>query len=197
MCSKYTLVRFIAIGLAVVPACLAVTMCALGATPQFFRHQRLPLGSPDGVVTSADAVFVASGAAGRVYKFDLSGNLLTWIDIHGRPISIAQSGESITVHYSGRTWALEDPAFRARDPHGLVASVERNWLGHPALVVRRAEGTTRAALQPWYLTVVQGPYPGAVWPPAVIALLLVERWACYRGRRLGRKRSASADEHPP
>lgn len=176
MRAKSTILRVIAIGCALPVACLVAMTFALGATPQFFPHRRLPLGEVRGVVTGDGVAFVASADAGRVYKFDFDGDLLTWIDTRGRRIWIIQNGESISVWYRGQPSALDDPAFRVSDPHGAVASVEHNWLGHPFLVVRHAETATRASLQPWQLTVVQSPFPGLLWGPALIALLGVERW---------------------
>lgn len=186
MHSVYTVIQVTAICLAVVAVSLLVVAKVFSTFPHWFSRQRLPLQVVHGVITSADKVFVADGYAGRVYKFDFNGDLLRWLDWPGRPIWIRSAGASIIVHYSGRDTPLEDPAFKIWDPHGVTASMERTWCGHPVLVVRRPDGTTtRRSLQPWYLTVVQSPYPADLWFLVFMASCLVGVWAARR-RRLNR-----------
>lgn len=176
------LIFLILAALAVVAWCLAIAFILTTESFRWFDSRRWAVGSVDGVIASDDAVFVAESNHGRVYKFALDGTVIGWVDINGKPIRITRSGESIIVHYNSREWALDDPAFGVRDPGDVTAAIERTLWGHPLLVVRRADGNTKASLQPWYLTIVQSPYPGGVWPAAAIAFTLAAIWLRRRLR---------------
>ena len=161
---------------AVCAACLALAFIITVEFRRWATDQRWPLGRIGGVVVSNDAVFVGSWYDGRIYKFDLAGNLLGWTDIHGEPIWIMRRGESIIVHYSGREWPLRDPAFRASHPSGIQATVDDTWWGHPMLKVSRPNQITKVPLQPWYLTIIQSPYPGGLWLPVAFLFVLLAVW---------------------
>jgi hypothetical protein len=182
----YLAIRWAALTLAALCVAHFVVMFACGGVPTFWGRVRLPMARIDGVIAGNSAVFVCSSTTGRVYAFDHDGHLVDWYQAPGRPISISRAGDVIQVHYSGHEWLLED----YRPGGGIVeAAVEKTWWGHPILVVTRPEGTTRVPLQPWYFTVVQGPWPGALVGPVFILSVLVADWAKRRRQRL----AAAAD----
>lgn len=169
--------------LALGAGCLAIVFILMTELQYQLPSLRRPLDRIGGIIVSNDAVFLASWYAGRIYKFDFSGNLLNTIDVHGEPVWITQDGESVVVHYSGREWALDDPSFRVRNPGGTTATVERTWWGHPVLVVRRVGGmASRASLQPWYVTILRNTYPAALWIPIAFAFTLAALWLRRRLR---------------
>lgn len=176
----YLILRTFLICSIAIMLCLALLVLVLGAIPQWFARERLPLGSIRGTVFGNDAVYVASSTAGRIYKFSLNGDLLDWIDIHGRPIWITRQGNSIMVHYSGREWAIEDPAFRVQGPITDEGTIEHTWCGQPLLVANRLQSASKISLQPWYLTAVQSPWPGLLYGPLLIVMILVAFWAHKR-----------------
>ncbi len=153
---------------------------------------RWALGAVNGVVVSDDAVFVAA-SHNRVYKFALDGTIIDWVGIDGGPIRITRSGESIVVEYSGNQWALEDPGFQPRDPIGFTASVESTWYGHPLLVVDRSKGKRTVSMQPWYMTLLQVPYPGGACVYVGLAFSLLAVWVRRRMRRLKQGTSLPED----
>ena len=169
--------------LALSAGCLGAVFIITTELQYHFDHWRRPLNRVGGVVVSADAVFVASWYAGRIYKFDFAGTVLSTYDHPGSPIRITQREEFIIVHYSGEQHVLDDPAFRVIDPHGVTAGVHRTWWGHPVMVVRRPDGaTTRVSLQPWYVTVLRSTYPAALWLLLAVAFGVVALWTRKRLR---------------
>jgi hypothetical protein len=183
MTRVYATVYLVSVVLAASAAALGLASILVGACTGVVGW-RYPLDSVGGIIVSEDAVFIGGKHTGRVYKFGLDGALLDWVDTHGQPVSITQNGDSIVVHYSGREWALTNSGFRVSDPHGTIATVERTWWGRPVLAVRRSDGTTiRAFLQPWYLTLIQMPYPAMAWPLVAVAFGLIARWSRVKGNQ--------------
>lgn len=135
---------------------------------------RWGLGSTNGVVVGKDGVFVASGA--RVYKFGLDGEMIKWVITPGAPIHITSADEHVIVHHGGESSPIGEAGFRVIDPGDMTATVERSWWGHPMLKVRDGTGVRVSSMQPWYLTLVQTPYPGVAWMlPATLLAWLAER----------------------
>jgi hypothetical protein len=193
MRAKYLTIQCIAGGLALLTGGLSVAVILVGAFPHWFEGRRLPLHNIRGVVPGEDTVFICSSTAGRVYKFDLNGGLVDWYQFPGRPMSISRQDDRVVAGYGGGR-PIEDPAFHPGDPaRAAPAAVEHTWWGHPILVVSRPEGTVRVELQPWYLTLVQSPWPGLVWFPLLIVFGLAAGWASGLRRRHGGRFPAEPD----
>jgi hypothetical protein len=192
------IIRCVAAFAAVLTLGIIVLSLPLGDVPQFFHGRRLPLGRVDGIVPGENVVFVASGSTGRIYKFDLNGNLLDWTDIQGRPIRIFRHGESMMVHYSGREWPLEGPEYDLGDRQRTPSvTLENTWWGDPVLLVSRNDETSRVSLQPWYLTALQYPWPGWLYPVFLIVFCLVERWANAKRKGQARRQMSTPSNSIP
>lgn len=180
---SYFVLYIVAAALAVLIGIPAATTMVVAAFKGDWNPLPRPLERMGGVIVSDDSVFVASWYDGRVYKFSFDGHLIGRSDGHDTPTRLTRRDGFVVVRSGSRERTLEDPAFRIRDPGGVMAEVERTWWGHPLLLVRRADGTTtRAPLQPWYLTMIQTPYPGMLWFFIMVGLVAVAMWARRRLR---------------
>ncbi len=129
-------------------------------------------------MASNDAVFVASWYDGRVYKFSLSGELLSWYSINAEPISIVQREDKIVALHNNVETVIDARGFNIASNHDVVASVKRTWWGQSMLIVQQNGTEFTSPLQPWYLTLFQSPYPGGLWLPlAFVAFFL---WRCLK-----------------
>jgi hypothetical protein len=153
-----------------------IVMCIGWFGSWILPHKLLPLGRVGGVISSDQAVFIGSCDTGRVYKYDMQGEIQSWYQVWGKPIRIRQSGRSILIQYSGKEHELSEPAFRiAHDGPNVI--FKHNWLGAPMLEIPSANGmTAEVYLQPWYLTVIQINYPGLLsWPLTFACAVLLKK----------------------
>lgn len=141
----------------------------LNASFRLHKNHPWAIGVLGGFVVSRDSVFVADGDQGRVYAFELDGTPSTWIDLHRQPISISKKGSAIIVDDGTKSWPIEDKRFRLQDPGTLRVQITRTWWGQPILQ-SNINGWRKHPLQPWYITLVQSPYPGGCWPAIAIIL---------------------------
>ncbi|MFQ5503087.1 MAG: hypothetical protein ACE5EQ_12460 [Phycisphaerae bacterium] len=178
--------------LGAIAMCLAFTSVVMKLALIRLDDLRWAVGHIESVVVSKDAVFLANDQR-RVYKFALDGTVIDWVSIGGTPLHITRSGDSIIVHQSTNEWAMEDPGFRVRDPVGFTATVERTWYGHPMLAVDRAGVKTRVSMQPWYMTLLQAPYPGMFWVWVGFAFIFLAQCARRRLRRLKQAAGSPGD----
>jgi hypothetical protein len=158
-------------------ALLTLLSLALGALPTLFPNDiLLPIGRIRGVEAVDDTLFVASGTSGRVMKYDLPRHTVTWDQMPKRPIEIAARDGSLVLSYSGEErLVLESRLGERRRP---TTKVECTWWGHPFVLLSSNNTTQRVELQPWYITVVQTPWPGLIYVPALILSLVFahSRW---------------------
>lgn len=170
--------------------CPALAFIVTNEAYFWLDRSRWAIGSIDGVVVSRDAVYIAEAHHGRVYKFDLDGNVVGWVDVHGQPIRITQEGRQVVVHYNRDERPINDPEFVVNDPGDVTATVTRSWWGHPSLEVHDSSGVRISSMQPWYLTLVQSPFPGGAWPATAIGLSLV---ALFQYRRTEARRQCQSE----
>lgn len=153
--------------IAVVVATLGAVSFTLGAYG--ITGVRPPLGHVKGVAVVDRSIFVSSATSGCVFKFDDEGRLITLIQMPKRPISLKIENNQLIVYYSGDSIVLETGLDHRRGQ--FTAVVDHTWWGHPRLTIVKGNSVRSIALQPWYLTIVQTPWPGLIYAPLFIVAL--------------------------
>jgi hypothetical protein len=144
---------------------------------------QLPLSSVDGMRVVNDRVYIAASATGRVLEYDLEGHLVKWLQMPKRPISLTAQDDRLVVRYSVGERILETGLLEGLRPPSTVR-LEHTWWGHPWMVIGEGQQQRSFSLQPWYLTLLQLPWPGGLYGPLFILALLWASiaWSKERGR---------------
>lgn len=148
-------------------AMLATTAFLAVNVPVIFEQTRLPLGEIRGVLWIDSTIWIASADTGRLIQVDANSHLISWIQLPKRPIWLVHKDNNLIVQYTDQSLIL-DANIEGRLRSSSCAQIRHSIMGHPYLVIRKGERVQSIALQPWYLTAIQLP-----WPAGIYILLLI------------------------